>query len=64
MVARVLELFNMTVNPIGLSALEDCLDIVDKHKKGTPVIILTILLRKNVHNNNGKEHKLYHLCEY
>lgn len=32
-VSRVLELFNMTVNPIGLSVLEDCLDIVDKYKK-------------------------------
>ena len=32
-VGRVLELFNMTVNPIGLSALENCLDVVDKYKK-------------------------------
>ncbi len=35
-VSRVLELFNMTVNPIGLSVLEDCLDIVDKYKKEHP----------------------------
>lgn len=35
-VSRVLELFNMTVNPIGLSALEDCLDVVDKYKKEHP----------------------------
>ena len=32
-VSKVLELFDMTVNPIGLSVLEDCLDIVDKYKK-------------------------------
>lgn len=35
-VSRVLELFDMTVNPIGLSALEDCLDVVDKYKKEHP----------------------------
>ena len=35
-VSRVLELFKMTVNPIGLSALEDCLDVVDKYKKEHP----------------------------
>lgn len=35
-VGRVLELFDMTVNPIGLSALEDCLDVVDKYKKEHP----------------------------
>ncbi len=35
-VSRVLELLDMTVNPIGLSTLEDCLDIVDKYKKGHP----------------------------
>lgn len=35
-VSRVLELFNMTVNPIGLSVLEDCLDILDKYKKEHP----------------------------
>lgn len=35
-VSRVLKLFDMTVNPIGLSALEDCLDIVDKYKKEHP----------------------------
>ena len=35
-VGRVLELFNMTVNPIGLSTLEDCLDVVDKYKKEHP----------------------------
>ena len=32
-VGRVLKLFDMTVNPIGLSTLEDCLDVVDKYKK-------------------------------
>ena len=32
-VERVLELFNMTGNPIGLSALEDCLDNLDQYKK-------------------------------
>ena len=32
-VSRVLELFDMTVNPIGLSVLENCLDVVDKYKK-------------------------------
>lgn len=32
-VGRVLELFDMTVNPIGLSVLENCLDVVDKYKK-------------------------------
>ena len=35
-VGRVLELFNMTVNPIGLSTLENCLDVVDKYKKEHP----------------------------
>lgn len=35
-VGRVLELFDMTVNPIGLSTLEDCLDVVDKYKKEHP----------------------------
>lgn len=35
-VGRVLELLDMTVNPIGLSALEDCLDVVDKYKKEHP----------------------------
>lgn len=32
-VERVLELFNMAGNPIGLSALEDCLDNLDQYKK-------------------------------
>ena len=35
-VGRVLELFDMTVNPIGLSTLENCLDVVDKYKKEHP----------------------------
>ena len=35
-VGRVLELFDMTANPIGLSVLEDCLDVVDKYKKEHP----------------------------
>lgn len=35
-VSKVLELFDMTVNPIGLSVLEGCLDIVDKYKKEHP----------------------------
>ena len=35
-VSRVLELFDMTVNPIGLSTLENCLDVVDKYKKEHP----------------------------
>ena len=35
-VSRVLELFDMTVNPIGLSVLEDCLDILAKYKKEHP----------------------------
>ena len=32
-VTRVLELFNMTINPIMLQQLEDCLDNLDKYKK-------------------------------
>lgn len=32
-VERVLELFNMTGNPISLGALEDCLDNLDQYKK-------------------------------
>ena len=32
-VGRVLKLLDMTVNPIGLSTLENCLDIVDEYKK-------------------------------
>ena len=32
-VGRVLELFDMTVNPIGLSVLEDCLNNLDHYKK-------------------------------
>ena len=35
-VARVLELFDMTINPIGLSTLENCLNAVDKYKKEHP----------------------------
>ena len=35
-VARVLELLDMTVNPIGLSALENCLDVVDEYRKEHP----------------------------
>ena len=35
-VSRVLELLDMTVNPIGLSVLENCLDVVDKYKKEHP----------------------------
>ena len=35
-VGRVLELFDMTVNPIGLSALENCLNVVDKYRKEHP----------------------------
>lgn len=35
-VSRVLELFKMTVNPIGLSALEGCLDVVDEYRKEHP----------------------------
>jgi len=36
-VGRVLELFDMTVNPMGLSLLENCLDVVDKYKKEHPL---------------------------
>ena len=32
-VSRVLELLNMTGNSIGLDALEDCLDNLDRYKK-------------------------------
>ena len=32
-VERVLELFNMTGNPISLGALEGCLDNLDQYKK-------------------------------
>ncbi len=32
-VERVLELFDMTGNPISLGALEDCLDNLDQYKK-------------------------------
>ena len=32
-VGRVLKLLDMTGNPIGLSTLENCLDVVDKYKK-------------------------------
>ena len=42
-VSRVFELFDMTVNPIGLSALEDCLDVVDKYKKEHPSLFWQFL---------------------
>lgn len=32
-VTRVLELFNKTINPIGLEQLEKCLDEMDKYRK-------------------------------
>ena len=35
-VGRVLELLDMTGNPISLGALEDCLDIVDEYRKEHP----------------------------
>lgn len=32
-VTRVLELFNKTINPIGLKQLEECLNVMDEFRK-------------------------------